>query len=180
MNDGFDEKSVERALHPAAYDDERLLKECAMSRGRGSGPGGQHRNKVQTQVTMTHTPSGVSARAGERRESEVNKRIAIRRLRVELALKVRVEVPDGEIRSALWRSRCKNQRVVCSVDHVDYSAMLAEALDVGRACGWDMKKAAVRLGVSMSQLVKLIAKHRAALVYLNEQRAQAGMHPLRG
>ncbi len=177
---GFEDKPVERELHPAAFEEERLLNECTMSRGRGSGPGGQHRNKVQTQVTMMHTPSGVSARAGERRESEVNKRIAIRRLRIELAVRVRVDVPDGEIRSALWRSRCKNQRVVCSVDHVEYSAMLAEALDVGLACGWDMKKAAVRLDVSLSQLVRLIAKHPAALVHLNAQRAEAGLHPLRG
>jgi len=33
---------------------------------RGSGPGGQHRNKVETTVVLTHKPSGVSVRADGR------------------------------------------------------------------------------------------------------------------
>jgi hypothetical protein len=176
---GFDEQSVKREQHPSGYDDERLLAECEMSRGRGSGPGGQHRNKVHTLVQFSHTPTGVQAHAGERREPEVNKRVALRRLRIELAIRVRVGVPDGEIRSELWKSRCKNQKIVCSVDHRDYPTLLAEALDVAGACDWDMKKAALRLDVSMSQLVKLIAKHMAALVMVNHERDQRGMHALK-
>lgn len=33
---------------------------------RGSGPGGQHRNKVETTVVLTHVPSGVSVRCDGR------------------------------------------------------------------------------------------------------------------
>jgi hypothetical protein len=176
----FDEKPVEREVHPAAYDEDRLLAECEMTRGRGSGPGGQHRNKVHTLVQLTHTPSGVQAHAGERREPEVNKRVAIKRLRLELGIRVRIEVPDGEIRSSLWRSRCKNQRIVCAADHADFPVLLAEALDVIHASGWDTKKAAVRLEVSMSQLIKLIAKHMPALVKVNHERGELGLHALKG
>src|SRR5690606_15091114 len=87
--------------HPATLSDEDLLKECQIGKGRSSGPGGQHRNKVETQVTITHLPTGVTARAGERRSAEENKRVAIRRLRLALAVEVRTVVPAGEIRSDL-------------------------------------------------------------------------------
>lgn len=33
---------------------------------RGSGPGGQHRNKTESCVTVTHTPTGITAKADGR------------------------------------------------------------------------------------------------------------------
>ena len=47
--------------HPAMLDDGALLKQCEANFGRASGPGGQHRNKVETAATLTHTPTGLSA-----------------------------------------------------------------------------------------------------------------------
>jgi hypothetical protein len=58
--------------------------------------------------------------------------------------------------------------------------MLAEGLDVLAASGFDPKKAATRLGVSPSQLVRMIADHPAALAMVNERRTERGEHPLRG
>ena len=34
------------------------LREVAVRASRSSGPGGQHRNKVETGVRLTHRPSG--------------------------------------------------------------------------------------------------------------------------
>lgn len=166
--------------HPATLSDEDLLKECQIGKGRSSGPGGQHRNKVETQVTITHLPTGVTARAGERRSAEENKRVAIRRLRLALAVEVRTVVPAGEIRSDLWRSRCTpDGRIVCNPAHRDYPSLLAEALDVLAAAGWDPRKAALRLCCSPSQLVKLVKEHPPALEALNRERAERRLHPLR-
>lgn len=177
--DEFFGKPVERPVHPAALDAEELLAQCVMSRGKTSGPGGQHRNKVQTQVVLTHEATGVSAQAGERREPEVNKRVALRRLRLELAIRHRVAVPAGDIRSALWRDRCRFGKIGCGVRHADFPSILAEALDVTHACAYDIKSAALRLDVSMSQMVKLFAKHPAALSMVNKEREARGMHPMR-
>lgn len=166
--------------HPATLSDEDLLKECQIGKGRSSGPGGQHRNKVETQVTITHLPTGVTARAGERRSAEENKRVAIRRLRLALAVEVRTVVPAGEIRSDLWRSRCTpDGRIVCNPAHRDYPSLLAEALDALAAAGWDPRKAALRLCCSPSQLVKLVKEHPPALEALNRGRAERRLHPLR-
>lgn len=46
----------------------------------GSGPGGQHRNKTESTITLTHPASGVSVRAGDEKSQHRNKRIALRRL----------------------------------------------------------------------------------------------------
>lgn len=35
---------------------------------RGSGPGGQHRNKTESACRVTHVPSGISAYADERQQ----------------------------------------------------------------------------------------------------------------
>lgn len=52
---------------------------------RGSGPGGQHRNKVATGVRATHLPSGVSVVATDSRSQQANREQALRRIAAVLA-----------------------------------------------------------------------------------------------
>lgn len=167
------------APHPASLADEDLLLVCVLGRGRTSGPGGQHRNRVQTLVELTHTPTGLEAHAGERRSAEENKRVALRRLRTELALCARAPVPLGEIGSEMWRARVQGGRIAVNHDHRDYPAMLAEALDVIWNASLDMKRASLRLNCTRSQLIKMIAKEPRALAALNEARQAKGKHTLK-
>lgn len=171
-------------VHPAALADEALLALCDLGRGRSGGPGGQHRNKVQTLVVLTHRESGVSAQAGERRSAQENQRVALRRLRLALATEVRVGVPLGECRTALWKSRTGKAgggkgRISCSPSHKDYPSMLAEAMDVLEAALWDVETAALRLVVSKTQLVRLIADHPAAMSKMNAERVRRGKRALK-
>ena len=165
--------------HPAALDVESLSKQCVFTKGRMSGPGGQHRNKVETAVFITHTPTGLESHAGERRESQVNRAVAITRLRLALATEIRCPVPAGEIGTPLWRSRLSpkrdaegrtSNRISCSPDHADYPALLAEALDTIADAGWDHAKAALRLGTTPSQLLRFVKDHPPAFVRLNAER----------
>lgn len=172
------DQPAERPTHPAALPDDALLAQCRLTHTRTGGPGGQHRNKTNSAVVLAHTPTDLHAQAAERRSAEENKHVALRRLRLELAVHHRVAVPAGEIRSALWRSRTPGARIVLSHRHHDYPAMLAEALDVLDASAYDPRKAATRLGVSPSQLVRMIADHPPALVMVNEQRRRRGEHEL--
>lgn len=165
--------------HPASLDDDALLSACVLTRDRSSGPGGQHRNKVETRVTVTHTPTGIAAHAGERRSVAENKPVAVFRLRVLLAVACRAPVPLGEIGSPMWRSRVDGGRIACNERHRDYPAMLAEALDVVHAAGLDLHRAALRLACSSSQLLKLIAKQPGALAALNAARQARGQHGMR-
>ncbi len=181
LDDFFEQldKPVARDTHPAALDKDSLLKVCQITKGRASGPGGQHRNKVETHITIVHKPSGIDAQAGERRLVKENTRVAIRRLRLKLALEIRVHVPAGEIRSELWKSRTPKGKIVCNSKHWDYPSLLAEAFDVLEDAKYEIKKASVRLGCSGTQLIRLIAEHAPSLVTLNREREARGLRALK-
>jgi len=166
--------------HPSTLDEAALLDLCERSTQRTSGPGGQHRNKVETAVFLRHESTGIEAHAGERRSVHENAPVALRRLRLALAVGVRCAVAEGDQRSALWKSRCDARgRVACNPEHWDYPALLAEAMDNLWACGLDPRPAALRLTCSASQLVRLVKDHPPALALLNAARRAEGLHALR-
>lgn len=166
-------------VHPARLEEEALRAQCEERRTKGSGPGGQHRNKVETKVVLTHRPTGVVGQAGERRSQSENRSVAVRRLRLALAVGVRTPGAAAAAPSPLWRSRCREGRVVCSPSHADFPALLAEALDVLADTGHDPRRAAAVLGCTPTQLVRLLGDHPPALVALNAARAARGLHPVR-
>jgi hypothetical protein len=105
---------------------DELLKHCEFARSRTRGPGGQHRNKVETGITITHAPTGISAQAFESRSQEENKQRAILRLRVRLAIRHRDFVPvPGYQPSARLQTRVRNGRISVNPTHEDYPAILA-------------------------------------------------------
>ena len=167
-------------MHPAQLPLEDLLAQCEVTRTRRSGPGGQHRNKTETAIVLVHRPTQVHAEASERRSQAENHRMALQRLRVKLALESRS--PAEELAtdpSPLWESRLKGQRIVCSAEHEDYPALLAEACDVLASVAFDMPQAAEQLGCTGSQLAKLFAAEPNALVWLNRQRIERNLRPLK-
>jgi len=65
-----------------AMEDQRInLSELQFQTFRASGPGGQHRNKVETAVRAIHKPSGLSASAMDSRSQHQNKQNAIRKIK---------------------------------------------------------------------------------------------------
>lgn len=169
--------------HPASLDPEQLLKQCRIRRFKATGPGGQHRNKTESAIELIHTPTGLSVTATERRSQHDNRRIALKRLRLKLAIehrpRPRKSEPATTSPSALWQSRIKDKRLVLSPDHADFPTLLAEALDTLEACARDHAKAAAFLGISPSQFIKLLKKEPAALAFVNQQRIQSSLRPLR-
>lgn len=163
--------------HPARVSVADLLADCEIQRTRGSGPGGQHRNKVETAIVVEHQPTGLRGEASERRSQEQNRQQAILRLRVKLALEVRSE-PAAQP-SALWQNRSAGGRLSVSVQHEDFPALLAESLDQMCAEEYSLATSARQLGVSSSQLVKFLKLEPKALAHVNRQRQLRGEAPLR-
>ncbi|MGC8640108.1 MAG: peptide chain release factor family protein [Isosphaeraceae bacterium] len=170
------------SIHPARLDPDALAADCDFRATRRSGPGGQNRNKVETAVILTHRPSGKSAEAAERRTQGENRRAALFRLRLKLAVEIRTPTatPKGEPYrpSQLWQRRCRDGRITINPTHDDFPALLAEALDVLAETDNDPKRAAVELGCTPSQLIKLLKDDPRALVLVNEERRRAGLRPL--
>jgi len=64
--------------------DDDLLAQCDVETLKGSGPGGQHKNKTETAVRLLHRPTGIRAQASERRSQGQNMGVALERLRALL------------------------------------------------------------------------------------------------
>ncbi|MBA2113902.1 peptide chain release factor family protein [Bremerella alba] len=165
--------------HPAAWPVPELLKRCDVKRLRRGGPGGQHRNKVETAVIVHDPVSGQSGEGNERRSQEANRQVAIFRLRVNLAIHVIDEIDLSATPSELWRSRLRSGKVSVNPTHDDFPALLAEAITVLQAESWDVSAAATRLGCSTSQLVKFLKNESAAFALLNRHRDQLGLKRLK-
>src|SRR5579864_9364694 len=70
-----------------------LERDCDIEYFIASGPGGQHRNKVETGVRLTHRPSGIVVTATERRSQRANREAAFERMRARLEEMQQVEAP---------------------------------------------------------------------------------------
>ena len=175
-------KMASQQIHPAALPIEQLLQDCRIRRQRRSGPGGQHRNKVETGIIIEHAPTGVRAESTEERSQAQNQVRAVFRLRVRLAIEYRqpcnLDNSDWEPTS-LWRSRVQNGRIQVNQQHDDFPAMLAECLDALAFYAWEPSQAKDALGCSSSQLIKFLKKEPRAFACLNRQRKAKGLKPLR-
>ena len=74
-----------------AFDQETLERDCEMEFFVAGGPGGQHRNKVETGVRLTHRASGVVVTATERRSQSANREAAYERMAEKLEIMQRVQ-----------------------------------------------------------------------------------------
>jgi peptide chain release factor len=69
---------------------------------RASGPGGQHVNRTESAVRVTHLPTGIQASAAEERSQHRNCKLALARLAKRIA--DRGEEQHGEAREKRWRA----------------------------------------------------------------------------
>lgn len=173
-------------MHPACLPIDQLLEACSIRLTRRSGPGGQHRNKVETAVVIEHHPSGIIGQASERRTQSANRAMAIFRLRLRLAVEYALpEQPEdldqqGELDpSSLWKQRAAGRKLAVSPEHDDFPALLAELMGALRQCDYSLPAAASRKLVSATQLVQLLKAHPPALAFVNRIRESQSLKRLK-
>jgi hypothetical protein len=165
--------------HPACLPTKVLVESCQFERTRRGGPGGQHRNKVESAIVVQHKPSGVSGQASERRSQHANREVALQRLRLNLAIQLRTKVePDSEP-SDLWNKRLSGNRIVVGVRHEDFPSIIAEAMDWLGYFNFQLAETAKRLKCSTSQLIKLIKSNDLVLTSVNRRRRESQQGPLK-
>ncbi|HUU31260.1 MAG TPA: peptide chain release factor-like protein [Phycisphaerae bacterium] len=173
--------------------DDRLLAECTVETYRASGPGGQHRNKRDSAVRLTHRPTGVSATATERRSQHENRRVAVRRLRKAIALRVRAPadatapaagalaeaLADATLRSSASLRSTSPRWPRVSQKSETYLVAAAQVLDRLEAAEGKVSDVATALGVSTASLVKFLSLDTDLWTEANRIRRRFGQKPLR-
>ena len=67
-------------IKPTVYEDFRDS-DIKIEITKASGPGGQHVNKTESAVRVTHLPTGITASSSEERSQHMNKKLALARLK---------------------------------------------------------------------------------------------------
>ncbi|MFM8187078.1 MAG: peptide chain release factor family protein [Pirellula sp.] len=171
-------------MHPSRLPLDQFEQQCRWVFSRASGPGGQHRNKVETAVTIEHLPSGIRASATEERSQSRNRQVALQRLRLCLAVEYQCHRSDpghwafGLLPvSDLWQSYCRQGRLKVSLDNEQFPAILAEAFEALIALEYHLPKAAEHFKTSATQLVRLLASYPPAFAKLNQNLVARGLSP---
>ena len=170
-----------------ALPDDELMAQCRLDRFRASGPGGQHSNKTDSAVRLTHQPTGVVGFASERRSQHQNRSTALARLRRSIALEIRAE-PQLDMYhppTALQRILPRTVRTEISrkervgPKHREFWTGVAPLLDLFDAVGASTADCASLLGCSSNQLTRLLASESHLWAAANAIRQRHGLNPLR-
>ena len=101
------------------YDRASLERDCDIDFFIASGPGGQHRNKVETGVRLAHRPSGITVTATERRSQAANREMAFARMAQRLQSLQRHQAPRVPTRP----SRASRERRLQAKRHTALSKL---------------------------------------------------------
>ncbi len=93
--------------------EKKIQGEVEVSRFKGSGPGGQNRNKRETGIRLKHLPSGVTVSATERRSQAQNLHAAYERLENRLEKLSHRPKPrkKSKVKAGAKRKRLDNKRL---------------------------------------------------------------------
>ncbi len=156
-----------------ALSDERLLGACLVESLRGSGPGGQHRNKTVSGVRLVHRATGIEARSDRRREHHRNLQEALARLRLRLAIELR-----GAGQVAWLAPHRHGSRLQLGPASGAFPLAVACALDALSDAAGSLPGAAAALRLSSSQLVRLLTHDGEVRQAADRLRAAHGCGPL--
>ena len=145
--------------------DDALAAQCRIDVCRGTGPGGQKRNKTSSAVRLTHLESGVSASNDESRSQHRNRLFALRTLRLHMALQLRrPPVPPGPRPGA---------------NSPQFFLWIARVLDALEEAGYRLADTAPGVGLGTAQLAKALGLEPAVWQEVNRQWAARGLPVLR-
>jgi hypothetical protein len=149
-----------------AMNDEQLLGQCELDTYRASGPGGQKRNKTSSAVRLRHAATGLMVIAEESRSQHENKARAIRRMRREIALRVRepFQKPDVDLGIGPKAER-----------YWPTAAIVLDALDQHAA---RVSEAAAELNETTGRLIAFLQSDGKLWQRANELRREHGQKPL--
>jgi hypothetical protein len=159
--------------------DDQLLAECRFDISRGSGPGGQKRNKTSNAIRLTHLPSGIAVTATESRSQAENKTRAVRRLRFKMAAELREPVDLPHFEPPDWFLSIRRQtRIEVSHRHAQLAPTAGLILDLLQAVSGNPAAVGIELGVSTTAVIRVLEDEPLFWAAANRIRAELGMGAL--
>jgi hypothetical protein len=166
-------------------DDEALLRQCSVDTYKSSGPGGQHRNKVSSAVRLRHAPSGLMTTGDQSRSQHENKRLALKRLRKEIATTLRARAdlakpPAPPLSECIHKDKRRpNGPLRLDVGRKDhrYWPVVAQLLDRLDAAEGRAGDASDSIGISTSNLIRIFKQDTTAWTAAQAIRKQHGHKP---
>lgn len=150
-----------------------LLRQCRVDTFRSHGPGGQHANRTESAVRITHLDSAVVSQCQDHRERARNQADAVRRLRLRLALHVR------GMASPTWlEPHRRGRQLALGPSSASYPRVVALVLDALQTASGSLAAAGATLGISASQIAKLLGADKEVLQAANKMRALSGLGPI--
>lgn len=165
--------------HFVALSDSALLAQCEVHTYRASGAGGQKRNKTSSAVRLHHRPTGLVAQATRTRSQHENRRLALRALRLRLALEWRTPLELEGYRPPAVLTQWADATRAPGSRSPDYACALAALLDLFVACDGSVRALAARLGVGSAALAHRLLGDPGLGQKVNELRAARGLRRLR-
>ena len=102
---------------PIPDSDATLLSECKIETFRSSGKGGQHANKIESAVRLTHIKSGIQVMCQDERSQYLNKTKCIKELRLRIEKnnyippkRIRTKPTRGSIERRLSSKKNKSEK----------------------------------------------------------------------
>lgn len=156
-----------------------LLAECRVDHYRGSGSGGQKRNKTSNAIRLTHRPSGVSATATESRSTVENHLYAVRRLRLKLAADLREPIDRARFEPPDWfLSVRRGRQIEASHRHPLYAAIGGLLLDLLVATAGNPAAVAANLGVTTTAVIRRLEAESVLWAAATTIRSRFALPPL--
>ena len=182
--------------HPSVLSSEAFESRLNYRFQTRSGPGGQHRNRVATGAYVTDQPTGAIAEATEQRSQARNRREAIRRLRIRLALGYRTssmiqpasrrddgiertaEMADDIFLESDLHRRWTNSKRLPGLRSGDHAGVLALILNDLYAAGGQPSLVASHWHTSTGSVVRCLKTVPEAFRLINHWRSHFGRGPL--
>jgi hypothetical protein len=146
--------------------DKKLFSLCTMKHFQAPGPGGQKKNRKYSAIRIIHKPTNLSVTSTETRSQSDNRHIALRKLRIKLAIEIRGP--------SIFLDRLK-----ISMSSPLYPSWIALLFDKLWEFEFSISRTAKSLNISTSKLVKLIARDSNIWQIINYNRENFGLSKLK-
>ncbi len=156
-----------------SLDDAALLRLCRVETCRGTGPGGQKRNKTSSAARVVHLESGLAAIDDTTRSQHQNLARALNKLRLLLAVHLPPDAePDAPPAPAI------PLEPVPRPEGPRFALWAGQLFDAFQRHGWQPAPVAADLGCSTSHLTRLLARHPDLWQQLAQARQRLSLPPL--